>query len=69
MVHGTTHLRTLSPCARCVHRPECEGFLHHVAEAVVWYEVHHAGYVLPTVIVDCEGRFTPRSRYRPLRLH
>jgi len=58
----------VNPCRRCVHLPDCEPFLRRLGEAIVWERTHHVGFELPTVIVDCEGRFTPASRYKPLRL-
>ena len=69
MVKGAAHIRTQNPCARCAHLPDCESFLHRLSDVVAWEELHHAGYEPPTVIVDCEGRFSPPSRTLPVTLH
>jgi len=68
MLKGQTHIRCVNPCRRCVHLPDCVELLRRLSDVVKWEEVHRMGANTPTVIVDCEGRFTPPSRYKPLRL-
>jgi len=62
----TLHIHSVNPCHRCVHLPECEEFLLRIDEALGWVLQHHAGYDPPQVIIDCEGRYSPESRTRPL---
>jgi len=60
-------IRTQYPCARCVHREKCAGLLARLAAALTEECLAQPrGYEPPTVIVDCEGRFSPPARYRPL---
>lgn len=61
-------VRTMSPCDRCVHLESCLPFLRRIADAIEWERVHGGPRELPTVIVDCEGRFTPPSRHLPLKV-
>lgn len=66
MVPGLKHIRTVNPCRRCVHLVDCITLLRSLSDALEWEHAHHAGYELPTIIVDCEGRYSPASRTRPV---
>ena len=63
-------IHTQNPCVRCVHMERCTTLLNRLADALE-DECNHQpqGYDPPTVIVDCEGRFTPSARHRPLEVH
>lgn len=57
------HIRTINPCEQCVHFQNCSDLLRRLDESVVWAHVHGLGDNTPTVLVDCEGRYTPPSRH------
>lgn len=62
-------IRTVYPCRRCVHYELCETLFGRLGEALdAERREHPVGYELPTVCVDCEGRFTPPSRFRPVKV-
>jgi len=62
-------IHTPYPCRRCVHYELCRPLFGRLGEALeAERREHPMGYELPTLSIDCEGRFTPPSRYRAVRV-